>query len=81
MRELILKRIKELFKTEPPNPDTMRWQSCWFDGNFKAFGKASHKQVHQNKLTHISNLDWQTMPDDVLINMFELIVMKVYRQY
>jgi hypothetical protein len=81
MRDIIIKRIGELFEWEPPTSTSMRWQACWFKSNFEQFGRASNKQIAEHKLTHIGQLDWQSMSDEVLAGMFELIVMKAYRQY
>ena len=81
MRELIIKRIGELFEREPPNLSSMRWESCWFKPDLMQFGKPSKKEIALHSLTHISNLNWPTMTDEELVKMFELVVMKVYRQY
>jgi hypothetical protein len=82
MRELIIKRIGELFEIEPASPlSTGRWQSCWFKPDLVQFGKPSKKEIALHSLTHISQLNWSTMTNEELISMFELVVMKVYRQY
>jgi hypothetical protein len=81
MRELIIKRIGELFERESVNHPSMRWETCWFKPDLVQFGKPSKKEIALHSLTHISQLKWSTMTDEELVKMFELVVMKVYKQY
>lgn len=80
MRNIIIKRIEELFQMEPPHPDSMRWGRSWYDPNLKHFGKPTKKEIALYKLTHVSQLDFQSMPEDALIRIFEYIIMRSYRQ-
>jgi hypothetical protein len=68
MRELILKRIEEIRTKEQGFPKSlMRWVNfivTWGDGSE----------------THISKIDFQSLDDDRLLNLFERIVRVMSKQ-
>ncbi len=73
MRKLIIARIQELFERES---GTRRWHRLWLNKNLELtdFNKKD------NTLVNITKIDWETVPDDKLVFLFERIVFQAYKQ-
>lgn len=83
MRQLIIDRIHAVFKWDPPSPDRFRYESGWFDTTTwertKFFPTKKERKNNPN-IIHISKIDFNQVPDDKLIDMFEYILYRAYRQ-
>lgn len=80
MRELIIARIAELFKMDPPQPDNQygRWAGWWFDAEGKMFGHPTKKE--RSGLIFITDMDLTTLSDEKLLDIFQNVVRRSFAQ-
>jgi hypothetical protein len=80
MRELIIRRIEEIFRCSARHE--MRWQGFWFDReDYHLVGKLTRKEMVRQNPIHIFDIDWKVLTDEKLGEFFEMIVRRYYAQY
>lgn len=66
---VIMKRLEDLREASGNFPkDTMRWANVKFDTEF------------QGKNVHVSDLDFRRTTQEELVNIFETVLVRVWRQ-